>query len=72
MIGGVGSDGKEMVMDLALQGVYTEGISIVENEPTGTAMILLEEKTGENRSMCLQQQNSIIFKILSYFTTLIL
>ena len=66
MIGGVGSDGKEMVMDLALQGVYTDGISIVENEPTGTAMILLEEKTGENRSMCLQQRNTIIFERLSY------
>jgi len=50
MIGGVGSDGKEMVMDIALQGVHTEGIRIVENEPTGTAMILLEERTGENRS----------------------
>jgi len=50
MIGGVGLDGKEIVMELSRQGVHTEAIKIVKDEPTGTAMILLEEKTGENRS----------------------
>ncbi|KAG9244521.1 ribokinase-like protein [Calycina marina] len=49
MTGAVGIDGKEMIADLALQGLLTDGIKIDAAQPTGTAMILLEEKTGENR-----------------------
>ena len=51
MIGAVGGDGEDMIKELKTQDVHTEDIKVIDLESTGNAMILIEEKTGENRSM---------------------
>lgn len=50
MIGAVGSDGHDILRDIGEQGVHTGSIRVVDSGSTGTAMITVEEKTGENRS----------------------
>jgi ribokinase len=51
MIGAVGNDvfGLQMVKSLAEDGINVSGIRTLAEHKTGTATILVEESTGENR-----------------------
>jgi ribokinase len=51
MVGAVGGDafGAAMLKDLEGDGLDVSGVKIVEKETTGTATILVEEGSGENR-----------------------
>lgn len=51
MIGAVGNDefGPKMIAGLKKDGINTVMIALHETEPTGTAVILVESTTGENR-----------------------
>jgi ribokinase len=51
MIGAVGNDahGQLLLQDLQASGVDTSGVALEDDVRTGVAIILVEEKTGENR-----------------------
>lgn len=51
MIGAVGDDefGGTLIAGLESNGVDTEGVRVVVGQRTGTAVIIVEEETGENR-----------------------
>jgi ribokinase len=51
MIGAVGKDvfGPQMKKSMEEDGVDMQGVKVLEGEETGTAVILVEESTGENR-----------------------
>lgn len=51
MMGAVGDDvfGPQMIKSLASDGIDVSGIQILPDYKTGTAVILVEESSGENR-----------------------
>jgi len=53
MIGAVGSDqyGSDFIKHLAKEHVNTNQVFVCNEEKTGTAVIIVEEQTGENRIM---------------------
>ena len=59
MIGAVGDDqfGRELLQSLNRDGVDTRGVKIREREKTGVAIVIVEEKTGENRILVCPNAN---------------
>lgn len=59
MDGGVGADtfGEELIEGLRANGVTTTGIRRIEGEKTGAAVVIVEEKTGENRILMSPNAN---------------
>ena len=66
MIGAVGDDtfGHDLRTDLKSNGIDTDGVSVLEGERSGVAVIIVEEGTGENRilmspntNFCLRPEN---------------
>lgn len=53
MVGAVGDDqfGRDFRVALAADGLDVEGVRVVAGERTGTAVIVVEEASGENRIM---------------------
>lgn len=51
MIGAVGKDvfGPQLVKSMEKDGIDMQGVQLLEGQETGTATILVEESTGENR-----------------------
>lgn len=51
MIGAVGKDvfGPQVVKSMEADGIDMQGVQVLESQETGTATILVEESTGENR-----------------------
>lgn len=51
MIGAVGKDvfGPQVVKSMEEDGIDMQGVQVLEEQETGTATILVEESTGENR-----------------------
>lgn len=62
MVGAVGDDqfGRDLLSSLKAAGVYTMGIQISEREKTGVAIVIVEEKTGENRILVCPNANSTL------------
>ncbi len=60
MIGAVGSDefGTRLKDGLETNGVHVNDIRVIEGETTGTAVIIVEESTGENRILITPGANS--------------
>lgn len=60
LIGSVGSDsfGEELIQSLKQYGISTDDISIIEDESSGVATILVEKSTGENRILICEGANS--------------
>lgn len=53
MVGAVGDDafGHELLSDLERDGVDVRGVRVDGDMPTGTAVVIVEEESGENRIM---------------------
>ena len=51
MMGAVGDDtfGKDLIAGLKHNGVDASGVKVVQGARTGTAVVIVEEETGENR-----------------------
>jgi ribokinase len=51
MIGAVGKDvfGPQLKKSMEQDGIDMQGVKVLEGQETGTAVILVEETTGENR-----------------------
>ncbi|KAI4131374.1 MAG: hypothetical protein LQ338_001259 [Usnochroma carphineum] len=51
MVGAVGEDtfGKDLVTELESNGIDASGVRLAAREKTGTAVVIVEEDTGENR-----------------------
>ncbi|MCJ1465131.1 hypothetical protein MMC07_003747 [Pseudocyphellaria aurata] len=62
MIGAVGDDqfGRDLLESLNADGVDTQGIQKREHEKTGVAIVIVEEKTGENRILVCSNANSTL------------
>ena len=62
MIGGVGDDiyGERLVSELSSNGVNTENVKIVSDQASGVAVIIVEEKTGENRILVTPGANAFV------------
>ncbi|KAL8901521.1 MAG: hypothetical protein Q9207_005164, partial [Kuettlingeria erythrocarpa] len=60
MIGAVGSDkfGTRLKDGLESNGVHVDDIRVIEGETTGTAVIIVDESTGENRILITPGANS--------------
>lgn len=59
MLGAVGNDiyGSQLVEDLKASGVDTANIRKIEGTPTGTAVIIVDQSSGENRIMLVAGAN---------------
>ena len=59
MIGAVGDDqfGRELLESLNQDGVHTIEVRIRKHEKTGVAIVIVEEKTGENRILVSPNAN---------------
>jgi ribokinase len=62
MIGAVGDDdfGKQMLESLKKDGIDTSAVKKLKDYTTGTATILVEEKTGQNRILVTPGANSAL------------
>lgn len=62
MIGAIGDDqfGRDLLESLNADGVHTKGIQKSEHEKTGVAIVIVEEKTGENRILVCPNANSTL------------
>lgn len=62
MIGAVGDDqfGTMMLKSLASDGINVAGVKVVSGESTGTATILVEEGSGENRILVTPGANATL------------
>ena len=59
MIGAVGDDlfGSSLVEDLQRNGISTDGIRVHQGQKSGVAVIIVDEKTGENRILMSPNAN---------------
>lgn len=62
MIGAVGKDvfGPQLVKSMEEDGIDMQGVQVLEGHETGTATILVEESTGENRILVTPGANSAL------------
>ena len=62
MVGAVGSDafGRDMLEGLRSNGIDTSGVTIVPNQMTGVATIIVESSTGENRILFSPNANATL------------
>lgn len=60
MVGAVGDDhfGRDFLSSLTADGLDVSKVRVIEKQKTGTATILVEEKSGENRIMVVPGANN--------------
>ncbi|PVH74305.1 Ribokinase-like protein [Cadophora sp. DSE1049] len=62
MVGAVGNDefGPKVIAGMKEDGIDVTGIQVVEDQPTGVAVIIVESTTGENRILLNPGANSTL------------
>ncbi|KAH7310284.1 ribokinase-like protein [Rhexocercosporidium sp. MPI-PUGE-AT-0058] len=62
MVGAVGNDefGPKLIAGMKEDGIDVSGIEVVEEQPTGVAVIIVESTTGENRILLNPGANSTL------------
>ncbi|KAL8917398.1 MAG: hypothetical protein Q9172_005871 [Xanthocarpia lactea] len=61
MVGCIGSDffGRYILSQLTASGVNISGVRVIEGEKTGTAIVLVDEGSGENRILITRGANEL-------------
>jgi ribokinase len=64
MVGAIGNDhyGAELLKSLENEGIDISGVKMVKGCATGTATILVEQETGENRILVAPGANATLTK----------